>query len=174
MAVNGNGLELVSTAGAGQLAALVTNSSPAARDLGLVAEGADASSTATVSGGNEVVTGRDVNPLEATGAYNALVRLHDALQANDDREIERTLAQLTGAVDHLVFVRSEVGAQQQGLDALETHLDDEDTELRRVLSDQIDADAIEVISQLTARQASFEATLRATARIYQVSLLDFL
>lgn len=174
LAGTGNGIELVAPAGTGQLAVIPTNGSQAAIDLGLVASGGASSSPPVVGGGNEVVTGRDPNPLETEGAFTALLRLAAALESEDDLEIERAMGLLDGALDQAVYQRSDVGAEQQGLDALTTRLEDEDTELKRVLSDEIDVDLAEAISQLTARQASYEATLRTTAQIYQLSLLNFL
>jgi flagellin-like hook-associated protein FlgL len=46
--------------------------------------------------------------------------------------------------------------------------------LRTALSDEIDVDLIEAISNLTARQISLEASLRAMANVLELSLLNFL
>jgi flagellin-like hook-associated protein FlgL len=62
----------------------------------------------------------------------------------------------------------------QNLSTIETQLQDEDVELRRALSNDIDIDLIDAISKLTARQYAFEASLRTTASILQVSLFDFI
>jgi flagellin-like hook-associated protein FlgL len=72
------------------------------------------------------------------------------------------------------FVRAEVGIRQQGLDVLTMRLEDEDTQLRGALSLEYDADMIQVVSDLTAQQATYEASLRTMAQIYQLTLLNFL
>ena len=47
-------------------------------------------------------------------------------------------------------------------------------QLRGALSEEIEVDLIEAISNLTARQVSLEASLKTTANILQMSLLNFL
>ena len=42
------------------------------------------------------------------------------------------------------------------------------------LTDEIEVDIVEAISNLTSRQISLEASLRATAQILQLSLLNFI
>lgn len=170
----GNGIELVAGAATGQLAVIPTGGSRAAYDLGLVADGAESSASPTTSGGNEIVTGADPNLQEASGAFQALLRLAAALESDDDADIERNMTLLDQALDQVVFQRSDVGAEQQGLDALKTRLDDEDTELRKVLSDETEVDLESVITELAARQTAYEATLRTIAQVYQLSLLNFL
>ncbi len=63
---------------------------------------------------------------------------------------------------------------QQGLDAVGARLDDEGVELQRALSDEIDADLLEAISNMTARQAALQASLQLTSRVFQLTLLDYL
>jgi flagellar hook-associated protein 3 FlgL len=53
-------------------------------------------------------------------------------------------------------------------------MEEEDVQLRGALSEEIEVDIIEAISNLTARQISLEASLKATANILQLSLLSFL
>jgi flagellar hook-associated protein 3 FlgL len=74
----------------------------------------------------------------------------------------------------VTFARSEVGARQQSLDITQQNLEEEDVQLRTALSDEIEVDIVEAISNLTARQISLEASLRATANILQLSLLNFI
>jgi len=135
----------------------------------------DLTATGTLAGGTAaVLSGADVNPLEVAGLFTALARLRDALAANDTRAIERAVDVLDAASLQLNFAHAELGARQQGLDVLQTRLDTEELELRSTLSVEIDVDLVDVISQLTSRQASFEASLQASALTQRVSLLDFL
>ena len=80
----------------------------------------------------------------------------------------------TGEKVALISARAEMGARQQGLDALQLRLDEEDVELQTVLSLQRDVDIVEVMSVLTARQVALQAGLQSTARIFSLSLLDYL
>ena len=74
----------------------------------------------------------------------------------------------------LNFARAELGARNQGLDVLQQRVVDEEIELRSSLSTEIDIDLAEAITDLTQKQAIFEASLRAIAQTYQMTLLDFI
>lgn len=176
LAANGNGIELVTTDTSTTAALRVerANASFAANDLGLIPIGQDNSNSPTVSGTTETITGRDTNALESEGVFTSLYRLRDALRANDAREIERAAGLLEQSLTDVNFARSALGAQQQSLDVLLTRGEDEQVELKSVLSDEIEADLPAVISEFTARQSSYEATLRTTAQIAQLTLLNFI
>ena len=72
------------------------------------------------------------------------------------------------------FVRSELGAQSQALDSLSARLDTEEVELTSTLSQEIDTDLVKAISDLTARQASLQASLQLMGRLFQLTLLNYL
>ena len=153
-------------------AVLDNGNDPTNDGTGLIAE---TGLLATTTGGTaEILTGTDTHTLEVRGLFNTLIRLQDALLAQNTVEIERAIQLLDEDLDRLAFSRAELGARQQALDVMQPRLEDEEVELRRVLSDEIDVDLVEAISNLTARQAAFEATLRVIAQTFQLSLLDFL
>jgi flagellin-like hook-associated protein FlgL len=122
----------------------------------------------------DLLTGQDVNPQETDGLFTALLRLHEGLIRNDNALIERAIAMLDDRVVDLNFSRASLGARQQGLDILQQRLEEENLHLQTSLSADIDADMVEVISEFVARRATYEAALRATAQIFQLSLLNFL
>jgi len=122
----------------------------------------------------DLLTGQDVNPQETDGLFTALLRLHEGLIQNDNALIERAIAMLDDRVVDLNFSRASLGARQQGLDILSQRLEEEDLHLQTSLSTDLDADMAEVISEFVARQATYEAALRATAQIFQLSLLNYL
>ncbi len=176
-AAYGNGIELVdSSMGAGTLTVARTEFSTAAIDLGLVPEGAESNSDTVPgpAGAAAILTGADVNPRETEGLFTALNRLQRALETNDTREVTRAIELLDKSVLDLNFARAELGARQQGLDILKDRLDREDTDLQESLSINYDVDIVEVISDLTARQTAFEASLRSSAKIFQMTLLNYL
>jgi flagellin-like hook-associated protein FlgL len=130
---------------------------------------------AVLAGGEpERLLGADTNPQEVRGVFNSLHRLAEALVSSDAVQIERATALLDEDLSRVNFVRAELGARQQSLDVLEQRLGTEEIELSAALSDEIDVDLAEAISNLTARQAALEATLRLASRTHQLSLLDFL
>jgi flagellin-like hook-associated protein FlgL len=176
LAASGNGIELV-TADVSVTApfqVIRTNSSFAASELGLVSGINDTSDPPVIGGGSETITGRDVNPREVNSVFNALIRLRDALDSGNELEIERAVELVGDARSALNQVRGEIGARQQGLDFMKSRLETEEIQLRETLSLEIDTDLVAAISNFTARQASFEASLRTAGQILQISLLNFL
>jgi flagellar hook-associated protein 3 FlgL len=173
---SGNGISLstsdVSTGAT--LAVIKTQLSHAANDLGLIPAGAKESSPASSAGGVDTIAGRDTAPLEVGGAFTALLRLRDALRANDGLQISRAIEVLDTASVQLNYSRSELGARQQSLDLVGARLTDEMISLEATLSDEIDVDLAQAISELVSKQASYQATLQTTGMIARQSLLDFL
>lgn len=174
LAENGNGIELVTTdtSSTATLTVLKQNGSQAAEDLGLIPVGASQSDAPT-DGGSRLV-GRDVHPLEVEGAFNSLIRLSQALTENNLQEISRSVAQLDDSTLGVNFARAELGARQQSIEILQVRLEDEEVELQTALSDELDVDLAEAITNFTARQAALQATLQTSAAISRLTLLDFL
>jgi flagellin-like hook-associated protein FlgL len=128
----------------------------------------------TDGGQSSVIATGDRNPREVEGVFNVLVRLADALDTNDIQEVERLLAQLDTASENVTLARAEVGARQQGLDDLSLRLDVEEVDLKSVLSNEIEVDLTEAISNLVAKQAAYQASLQMTAASVRLTLLDYL
>ncbi len=132
-------------------------------------------SVGTTSGGAAaIVATGDRNPREVVGVFNVLVRLADALQTNNTVEVERILAQLDTTSENVTLARAEVGARQQSLDVLTLRVDSEIIDLKGVLSNEIEVDLTEAISNLAGKQASYQASLQMTAQIVRLTLLDYL
>jgi flagellar hook-associated protein 3 FlgL len=168
LATTGNGIELVD-AGGRPITINAAEGSQAAEYLGLIPAGGTtaASSTGTL-------VGTDRHYLETSSVFTTLVRLRDALNANDIVAIERAVKNIDADIDRVTFARSDVGAREQALDVTQRNLEEEDVQLRSALSDEVEVDLVEAISNLTARQMSLEASLKATANILQLSLLNFI
>jgi flagellin-like hook-associated protein FlgL len=169
----GNGIELFDPNPVTTEPLTITRSimSEAALDLGFIGVG---EFEATADPGTNTLTGADVNPQEAVGVFNTLLRLTEAVLAGDDRGITRAVELLDIDLDRVTLARGELGSRQRTLDVLESRLQDEDIELRRVLSEEIEADLVETFSNLAARQTALEASLRQSASILRTSLLDYL
>jgi flagellin-like hook-associated protein FlgL len=170
----GNGIELVTSDPAVVATFAVLADTGAAQELGLVPEGASISAPAVVSGGTEVITGRDVNPQETEGALGALVRLRDALRNGSVTDVQRAVEMLDRGSEQINVARAELGARQQALEVLQNRLQDEEVELRGALSQEIDVDLAQVISDLTARQTALQASLQLIGQLSQLTLLDYL
>ncbi len=166
--VTGNGIELVDDAGQ-PLTITAAEGSQAAEYLGLLP-----ADTTTVTSASGVITGTDKNYLDTPSVFTTLIRLRDALAANDITAVENAISGIDADLDRITFSRSEVGARQRALDVTQQNLEDEDVQLRSALSEELEVDLVEAISNLTARQVSLEASLKATASILQMSLLSYL
>ena len=175
LAAIGNGIELVTTDMSSNASFSVerVNASMAAVDLGLIPVGNNLSAPPVVTG-VETITGRDVNPQEVAGVFTALIRLRQALVVNDPLQISRAIEMLDNSRDQVNFAIAEVGARQQRLDVLRLRLDTDEVELKSTLSEEIDVDLASAISDLIARQASFEASLRMAGSLFRLSLLQFI
>ncbi|MEX0936355.1 MAG: flagellin [Pirellulales bacterium] len=141
---------------------------------GTISETGEVPGAALTSGQPQILTGSDVNPVESKGVFTGLLRLRQALVDNNTGEIGRAMELLDGGLETVQFARSEIGARQQGLDALQARLEDEKIELQSSLSKEIDVDLTEAISQMTARQIAFQASLQTAAGMLRLTLLDFL
>jgi flagellar hook-associated protein 3 FlgL len=171
LAATGNGIELVdSSVGGGTLAVEAAGTSQAAQYLGFIPNG-----TVSVNGtGDQVLTSEDRHTLEAEGVFNTLLRLRAALDDGDVEGIGRAVNQLDVDLERANFAAAEIGTRLQNLDVLGIRWEDEKVQLQSALSDDLDVDMVEAISNLTARQFAFEASLRTAASLLQMSLLDFI
>ena len=139
---------------------------------GLVAE--TTATLAPMAAGPKVITGADVNEQETKGVFTALLRLCQAITANDNGAVQRAIGILDDATTSLNYTRAELGARQQGLTDVQDRLNTEDIDLQKSLSDNHDADLVQVVSELAARQAAYKASLQTMGKIMQMSLLDYL
>jgi flagellin-like hook-associated protein FlgL len=172
----GNGIELVdASTGTGDLSVHSIEGSVAAEFLGFVPAGQTQSSTNTPdSNGDFVLQSEDRHTLETDSVFNTLLRLRTALQDGDVAEIGRSIDRLDEDLTRVNFASAEIGIRQQNLSIVDIKLQDENVQLRSALSDDIDVDLVEAISNLTARQYAFEASLRTAASLLQISLLNFI
>lgn len=129
----------------------------------------------TANGTPEVFSGRDVNQLEADGVFNTISRLLDAISGEFDyAETQRLVAKLDVDITRVTYSIAEIGARTRAIEDISDKLDDEEIEIKATLSQEIDVDLVEAITNLTQQQATFEASLRMIGRASQLSLLDFL
>lgn len=173
----GNGIELVdSSSGAtGPLRISAVEGSRAAEYLGFLQAGQSEVAASIPDGdGNYSIVSDDRHALETESVFNTLLRLRSALADGDVAEIGRSLERIDIDLDRLNFARAEMGSRMQDLDVIQVRLDDENVRLQSALSDDLDVDLVEAISNLTARQYAYEASLRTAGSLMQLSLLNFI
>jgi flagellar hook-associated protein 3 FlgL len=159
---------LTDLTGGGQLIVTRNGESQTAELLGFIPKGE------TSATGTDTLTATDQNFLENKSVFNTLIRLRDALTDNDLNAVERALEDINDDIDRVTFARAEVGATAKGLELSKVTLEDEQIQLKSALSEEIDVDLVQAISELTARQIAMQASLQVTANIMQLSLLDFI
>lgn len=160
----GNGIQLTDDSGTGPLK---IDANALATALGI---------DGTESGSNPAtpLVGRDVNPQEAPGAFNVLVRLVTALQNGDDRELTRLNGLIDREIDRVNLTRGDVGQRQQTLDRIDSRLQDETQQTKETLSSVFDTDITAAVTELASRQFTMEAALRVAAQTMQLSLVSYL
>jgi flagellar hook-associated protein 3 FlgL len=150
-----------------------TGGSSAAKGLGLVPFTAT-SATGSIDGTNYVINGTDPNPQETSGIFNSVLRLRTAIQNQDVAQIGRASAQLDEDIARLSLARGDLGIRQQRIESLLSSGDDQLVELESQESDQRDADLANVLSELSARQAAYEANLRLLSQTTRATIFDFI
>ncbi len=163
-ATTGNGIVLTDTAGgAGTLTITQLNFSRAAEDLGL-----------NVPAVGNVIAGKDVHPVKASGLFTNLAKLRDALQQGDQRAITEASEGLEADLQRIINLRGETGARVQELEARQTRLEDQRLATQGMLSLLEDTDFTEAIARFQTLQLALQATLQSSGQMLNLSLMDFL
>jgi flagellar hook-associated protein 3 FlgL len=176
LAASGNGIELIDTSASptGDLIVRAAEGSEAAQLLGFVPDGETEVTSNTGSGGAYSLTSSDRNTIEVDSVFNSLIRLRSAIQAGDAAAIGEAVDRLDVDLDRVTFARGELGTRLQTLDSVQTRLEDENVQLKSALSNEIDVDLVEAISNLTARQYALQASLQTAGMILNLSVLDYI
>jgi len=163
-ATTGNGIVITDTAGgAGTLALTALNFSTAARELGL---------DAAVTG--NTLTGRDTNAVEADGVFAHVAALRDSLRLSNSAAVTAAAEGLAEDYQRIVRIRGETGARVQEIESRQLRLDDQNLATQSLLSSIEDTDFTDAIARFETLQTSLQASLQTSARMLNLSLLDFL
>lgn len=160
----GNGISITDNSGTGPLS-IASNATSTA--LGLA--GSETGSVNTVP-----LVGSDTNLREAPGSFHVLSKLADALRKGDDAALLRISGQIDTELARLTSRRGELGGQLKTLETAENRVKDEQLSLQQSLSDSFSVDFAEVISELSQKQAVYEAVLKTSASTLQLSLVNYL
>jgi flagellar hook-associated protein 3 FlgL len=131
----------------------------------------------TVSEGSTVRV--DVDGQQAFGAtgssvFDHLSALSTALRAGDQAGISASITALNADRDRITTTQTDVGSRQIRVEAAIQASSDNELKLNTSLSNVENADLPKVIVDLQMQQTAYQASLAATARVMQPSLLDFL
>lgn len=84
------------------------------------------------------------------------------------------LDDVDGSIDRMLTVQAEIGARTNRVEATDTRLKGSTLELTKMLSSIEDVDYAEAIIKLKSEESIYQASLSATSKIIQPSLMDFL
>lgn len=113
------------------------------------------------------------DPFSGT-AFEALHALAAAVEAGDTAEIRAGIEAVDTTTARVGSAQGRIGAVSRQLDAAEFRQSGEQNSVETDVSKIRDTDLTEAIIRLRSAEASYQATLAATARGISVSLLDFL
>lgn len=119
------------------------------------------------------VTGSELF-LEPVDVFAALSTLEDALSAGDSATLGEQLDVLEDAADQIIRQRSKMGNINARLDDNISLMEDAKLQMEETLSGYEDADLTEVLSDMTLAEQSLEAALSVSARLANLSILDYL
>lgn len=131
----------------------------------LVAEGV----TVDVSSSGTAAFGAD-----GDNVFDHLTALAAALRTNDTAGIQTGLTALAGDSDRLVTARADVGARTNQVTLAATRAGDTEVTLTNALAEIENADLPETMVALKMQEVAYQASLAATSRVLQPSLVDFL
>ncbi|MFK8113610.1 MAG: flagellar hook protein [Rubripirellula sp.] len=169
----GNGLQFKAPPGTDPLTIRQTGLSDAGIRLGLIPPGASEVSGSVV-GSVDTIIGQDYVPRDAGGALDTLLRMQTAVKDGDIPEIERLQAKLDLDLDKASRTRGKIGVWSRNLNELKSATEEKVLQLTDQLSTEIDADLAKVISDLSQRQLSLEASMRIIGQTAQLTVLNFL
>jgi len=110
---------------------------------------------------------------DGTDLFQLLINTRNALDGNDKDAITASLDTLQDAVDMSSSASTLIGTRLRSTQTILDRLTATKSNSEERLSSLADADAVDVISRYNQEQAAYETSLRATARIIQPSLVNF-
>jgi flagellar hook-associated protein 3 FlgL len=131
----------------------------------------------TIDDGVRVRVDQDGDAVFGSGTdtvFDHLTALSDALRSGDGAGISTGIGQLNADLDQMIAAHAEVGTRYARLDAANQAGADKELSLKTSLSQIENADLPSVIVDLKMQETTYQASLAATARVMQPSLMDFL
>lgn len=103
-----------------------------------------------------------------------LEELAQALETDQRESIAHGIERLEGFLNLVIEARSQLGAWYAQLEAYKTILDERSIKVTESLSEVVDCDIAQAITELSSRQLAYEATLLSTKRLFEETLISFL
>ena len=120
------------------------------------------------------VDGNAVFGPAGNSVFDHLSALSNALRTNNQAGISASITALESDRDQITTTQAEVGSRQNRIESAIQAASDNELRLSSSLSDVENADLPKTIMDLQMQQVAYQASLGATSRVMQPSLLDFL
>lgn len=126
----------------------------------------------TVGGGLTIQVNATADELLGSGSelLTTLTNLATGLENGTAMDLEA----IDTGINQLLKVSSEVGARTNRVESAENRMFDNTLQLKSMLSSITDIDMAEAITKLKSEESVYQASLAASAKIIQPSLMDFL
>lgn len=104
----------------------------------------------------------------------AAQKAYDSQRITLQNEFEHKITSMQKALDTANLAVTENGTRSKRLDLVSTRLMSQTTTFKTLQSDNEDIDLAETVTQLTSAQVTYEASLMATGKISQSSLINYI
>lgn len=108
------------------------------------------------------------------GIFRTLIDLQDYLHQGDTDGINRSISRLSADFDYIESIISEIGIKGNRLDVRDNIISDLNISYESTKMTLEDADMIEEITTLDQKEFAYNAAMSSTAKIINMSLLDYL
>ena len=106
--------------------------------------------------------------------FDVLTDLKTALETDNGDGIRSQIGRIDDSINQILDYRANTGAKVNQIDRTKEWFDNSKSRLDVLISDNEDADLIEVITKLAKEQSAYQATLATTSKIMSNSLTQFL
>ncbi len=124
--------------------------------------------------GGKLLRGGTPAGSSGTDVIGVLNNLITALNNNDVSGISSSITGLTSSLQQIQTAQGDVGARENRLQNADNILTSTKDYLTKAVSAKQDTDLTQVLSDLAKQQTAYQATLAASAKFSQLSLLDYM
>jgi flagellar hook-associated protein 3 FlgL len=134
----------------------------------------DPNRTLTIEDVGDGRAAKELGIFGASDVLGSMIVLINCLDNDDQEGTGMLLEALDNASQHLLKYRGVVGARSIRLETTDSRLVDMDLNFTKLLSEVEDADMTKLVADLATYENNYQASLIASSKIIQPTLLDFL
>jgi flagellar hook-associated protein 3 FlgL len=143
----------------------------------VVYSGDDAPFSIRIGKGLTVEVGRDGEEAfgpAGSGLFDLIIDLKDYLATNDVQGVQQVMGDLDSEMEEMRSLIANTGTKILRLETKEKILEDVDLNYTERKSQVEDADIVEAIMDLKARELAYQAALSSSSKVMKLSLVDYL